>query len=113
MNEQYEAVRKVLEEKKDELSQRMSQIERDIRHEDKPLDSDFEEQAVERENDEVLDALGNTTRKELSDIAAALHRINNGEYGNCTACGEAISSERLDALPEAELCIGCAGKADA
>ena len=44
---------------------------------------------------------------ELRQIDDALHRIENGTYGTCTACGNHISPERLKALPFAELCIHC------
>ncbi len=43
----------------------------------------------------------------LSDVNKALGRIKGGTYGICTNCGDAILSERLEALPYAELCIDC------
>jgi RNA polymerase-binding protein DksA len=43
----------------------------------------------------------------LSAIDAALRRIEDGTYGTCQRCGKAISPERLEALPYAELCIDC------
>ena len=49
---------------------------------------------------------------ELQDIAAALQRIDSGDYGYCADCGEEISMERLQFSPSALLCIECAEKAD-
>jgi DnaK suppressor protein len=38
---------------------------------------------------------------------AALHRMRQGEYGFCTACGETINRNRLEALPWTQYCIRC------
>lgn len=46
-----------------------------------------------------------------AQIRAALQRMEEGEFGYCTACGEAIGSKRLDVDPAAPLCLACAGKA--
>lgn len=40
-------------------------------------------------------------------INLALKKIENGTYGKCEDCGEAISQERLRARPTAQLCICC------
>ena len=45
---------------------------------------------------------------ELRRIAAALARIDEGEYGYCLECGEEIAVRRLEFAPAAPLCIGCA-----
>ena len=67
-----------------------------------------EDQAIERENDEIVDSLGENIRKELNLIDNAIVRIENGTYGTCSECGEQISPKRLEALPYTELCIDCA-----
>ncbi|WP_074255389.1 TraR/DksA family transcriptional regulator [Vannielia litorea] len=41
-------------------------------------------------------------------IRAALSRLDEGEYGYCTDCGEEIAAARLDHDPAAALCISCA-----
>ncbi len=74
---------------------------------------DSSEQAQERENDEVVDALGNETARSIVLISAALARIESGAYGDCEACGEPIDLARLKAMPEALHCLGCAGEARA
>jgi DnaK suppressor protein len=43
----------------------------------------------------------------LVSIEAALQRLQAGVYGNCIECMEAISSERLRALPFAVRCTSC------
>lgn len=44
----------------------------------------------------------------LRAIDDALERIRSGEYGICQRCGEAIDPARLEAIPEAALCVSCA-----
>ena len=41
-------------------------------------------------------------------IAAALARMEEGEFGYCVECGEEIPRKRLDLDPTAAKCIGCA-----
>jgi RNA polymerase-binding transcription factor DksA len=38
----------------------------------------------------------------------ALSRIDDGTYGMCDVCGEAIPVARLDALPYTKMCVNCA-----
>ena len=42
---------------------------------------------------------------ELTDVARALERINDGTYGACEACGKPIGDERLEAVPAARFCL--------
>ncbi|MGM0422904.1 MAG: TraR/DksA family transcriptional regulator [Pseudomonadota bacterium] len=44
-------------------------------------------------------------RNELKRIAAALHRIDIGEYGYCVVTGEPIGKARLMADPAVPTCI--------
>jgi DnaK suppressor protein len=44
----------------------------------------------------------------LEEIDHALARIQEGRYGVCDSCGGTISPARLEARPEASLCIECA-----
>lgn len=50
-------------------------------------------------------ALNEHAERELEDINAALHAIEEGTYGICTVCGEDIPYERLLAVPETDTCI--------
>ena len=49
---------------------------------------------------------------ELKRIEMALDRIDTGEYGYCTACGEEIARKRLESDPATPLCINCADTAE-
>lgn len=42
---------------------------------------------------------------QLNDVKAALVKIEEGTYGKCEVCGEAIPEARLEANPSARTCI--------
>lgn len=88
-----------------ELRARLVRIEDEL---EAPVSERFEEQATEREDDEVLEDLGAAGEKEIRMITAALDRVANGSYGTCANCGDPIGEERLDALPATPLCRDCA-----
>ena len=50
---------------------------------------------------------------ERGRIAAALKRIDDGEYGYCLSCGEQIPAPRLNIDPAAPQCVQCATKSEA
>jgi DnaK suppressor protein len=41
----------------------------------------------------------------IDKVEHALARIDDGSFGRCEACGNAVEAERLDALPYATLCL--------
>jgi DnaK suppressor protein len=47
----------------------------------------------------------------LEQIEAAIRRIEQGVYGLCERCGQMINPERLEVLPYATTCFGCARSA--
>lgn len=49
-------------------------------------------------------------QQRMKDVHSALGRLERGAYGECERCGDAISPERLEAVPTARLCIRCAQK---
>ncbi len=55
----------------------------------------------------VLHRLGECEHLEVLDIEAALLRIDEGRYGHCDRCGQAIGRQRLAAIPEASHCLTC------
>ncbi len=102
--------RQILLDLKREVSDRITAIDRDIRHEG--MSADWTEQASERENDEVLESLGNSSEQELLMINTALTRIDEGNYFNCAECAETIPQARLDLLPFTSHCVNCAEKSE-
>lgn len=97
--------KKALEARLDELLGRLKRIEAEL---DQPAEKDWEEAAIEREDDELLESMGEAGLQEIEMIRAALGRIEAGEYGYCVKCGEEISQERLDVLPATPFCRNCA-----
>lgn len=47
------------------------------------------------------------TEARLRAIEAALRRVEDDAYGDCTRCGEPIGARRLEIRPEAPLCLAC------
>ncbi len=88
-----------------ELKARIARIEGEL---EQPLSDSFSEQAVEREEEEVLEDLGAAGVQEIRMIESALDRIANGSYGICARCGDPIGEQRLDVLPHTPLCRDCA-----
>jgi RNA polymerase-binding transcription factor DksA len=103
---------KTIADRKAALEQRLQELDVRLHEIDEELDShnskDWEELAVERETDEVLEGMGLSGQAEIRAIRAALKRIEDGQYGECVACANTISEERLDVLPYAPLCKNCA-----
>jgi RNA polymerase-binding transcription factor DksA len=94
------------------LLRRGDKLEGSLRRERTPLEGDWAEDAIVRENDEVIDALDADTRAHVDRLRAAVARIDAGSYGRCATCDEPIGAPRLDALPEVTTCIDCATEAE-
>ncbi|HMS39325.1 MAG TPA: TraR/DksA C4-type zinc finger protein [Pyrinomonadaceae bacterium] len=94
--------------RKSELLERLNRVQNHLRHKDNPLDDDFAEQAVERENDQVLEALEANMHEEVLKINHAILLMEAGKYGICENCQQPIAEKRLAALPFTTVCIGCA-----
>jgi RNA polymerase-binding transcription factor DksA len=90
-----------------DLKGREERIARDLAE---PLNPDSSEQATEMEDDASLEGQAALIAREIASVRRALTRIENGTYGLCVRCGDQIASERLNARPEAALCIKCARK---
>jgi len=100
-------IRAILEARLESLRDQVSAMEETLRE---PDDDDFEEQAVDLDDEEVLGSLSSAGRAEMQLIQAALRRLDDGTYGTCVTCGRSISEGRLRALPEAAQCVDCAQK---
>jgi DnaK suppressor protein len=70
-------------------------------------EADWPDRAVMEETLVVLARLSDGERRELSEIDAALERIDRGLYGRCEQCHSSIGRQRLRAIPEARYCIAC------
>ena len=88
-----------------ELEGRESRIADDLAE---PPSPDSAEHAVEMEDDAALEGQGALVAREIGSVKRALGRIEDGTYGECVRCGNDIAEARLNARPEAALCIDCA-----
>ncbi|BDG05932.1 TraR/DksA family transcriptional regulator [Anaeromyxobacter oryzae] len=71
-------------------------------------DPEFEEGAQTEHEAYTLARLTENQRREISQIDAAIARVDAGEYGVCRDCEQEIDPRRLAALPYALLCTECA-----
>ena len=90
-----------------ELESRLARIAADLAE---PLAADSSEQAVEMEDDASLEGQAALITREIGSVRRALDRIDEGTYGECVQCGAEIAEGRLEARPEAALCIDCASR---
>ena len=44
---------------------------------------------------------------EMAEVEAALYRLDNGTYGDCSDCGEPILLQRLQVQPATQRCALC------
>ncbi len=52
-------------------------------------------------------ALGIRLEESLNEVEHALQKYEAGTYGLCDSCGKAIEQARLEAIPQASLCLSC------
>ena len=69
--------------------------------------TDFKKISAEHSLEVVDDAKGDLAAHDLEQVLAALHRLEEGRYGQCLDCGDTIDEGRLTALPAAPYCIAC------
>jgi DnaK suppressor protein len=96
-----------LEDKRDRL---LVEAKRTLEH-DMVIEVEERFDEVDQASNERMQAfsfrLRGRERHLLDKIEIALRKIKEGGYGDCEGCGEEISRARLEARPEAQLCIQC------
>lgn len=100
-----EKIRRELQTRLDELLARGADIEAKLSD---PGEADWEENALEMEDDEVRIGIGDLTKQEIQDVRRTLQLLDSGAYGRCTRCGKAIDAARLELLPYTSTCVQCA-----
>lgn len=93
---------------KEHYEKRLKKTQQHLFGKDAPVSPNFHEQTVELQNEDVVEQLDDEAKVELALVNKALQKLADGEYGVCESCGNEISAARLDALPQASQCIGCA-----
>lgn len=104
-------IRERLQSRRAELRTRQARVERDRGHTEEPLVADFAEQALQTQNDAVLEGIDEAALTEIAQIDAALLRMDEGHYGTCRSCQKPIDAQRLMAVPQAVLCVSCSADA--
>ena len=111
MSTDFETLRKYLGTEQKRLTAEMEQLQAGVptseeRREGSPFGKREEEatEALELEKRLVLE---NRIREELVRVERALQKFEEGSYGSCDNCGQPIDPARLEALPQASLCLNC------
>ncbi len=91
-------IRAELERERDELRSQLG--EQGIDFDENFADSG--QVAAEQGENKVLAA---QLRAELDEVERALAKLEDGTYGVCEVCGEAIAEARLEAMPATRFCI--------
>ena len=100
-----------LESEQERLLGELRQLEANVRPtEERREGSPFgkrEEEATESFELEKRLALEKQIRDHLAEVEHALEKFEAGTYGLCDSCGQPIDPARLEALPQANLCLTC------
>lgn len=113
MTTNFKMVRSLLQGEKKRLSEELEQLRASSRPEERREGSPFgkrEEEATESFELEKRLSLEKRLTGQLTEIEHALHKFENGTYGLCDVCGQPIPHARLEALPQASLCLECKAK---
>ena len=107
----YDILRSRLESEQKRLTHELEQLKASVRPADERREgSPFgkrEEEATEAAELETRLELEKRIRDQLAAVEHALAKFEQGTYGLCDNCGRPIGSERLEALPQASLCLEC------
>lgn len=68
---------------------------------------DFKDMALEESRAVVDEAQAQHALDELQQIRAARRRLDEGSYGLCLDCGDAIDERRLATVPTTAYCLAC------
>lgn len=117
---QVQQLRAQLEQRKERLLQQLDAVQRDMLGvAEAASQGDAEEPGSPRDQANsmaaamVRDAEAARDHAELVAVRAALERMAEGSYGECTDCGQSVGAPRLLAQPSATRCIACQTKAEA
>jgi DnaK suppressor protein len=99
-------LRGVLLQRRKEAFERLHQFESDWQTLSE-RDVELEEEAQKADITSLYDYYDERATDEIEAIDLALCKMAAGSYGICEECEEFIPPKRLDAIPEARLCVGC------
>jgi DnaK suppressor protein len=108
--EQRDTLRTMLLKLRGETYERVRQFRRDQEEDAEPAPADEMDEARSSADVETHAGLIGRAEERLKYLDDALARLDEGKYGVCIRCGEAIPFERLMAVPFALQCVDCQGK---
>ncbi len=100
-----------LKAEKENLEKEIKYYQKEDPYSDKTRATGISEDGItETEEHDRLSATKTELEKTLTEVEAALARLEQGKFGKCSNCGNQISEERLDIMPSASLCLSCQQK---
>jgi DnaK suppressor protein len=106
----FKIIRLRLEKDRKRLAEQLEQLRASRPTENRREGSPFgkrEEEATETAELENRMALEKRLLDQLAEVDKALAKFEDGNYGICESCGQPIDIDRLEALPQATLCMSC------
>ena len=104
----FAVIRAELETERSQLADQLDELDSTNPDSGLSFDDNFADSAQVAAEQGEAKALAGSLRDQLTDIEAALARLDDGSYGQCESCPERISDARLEAVPTARQCINCA-----
>jgi RNA polymerase-binding transcription factor len=102
-----EKYRRALLDKKAEISSEMLKNKDAGEENADEFTQDIADKATSAYTKEFLFSLSDSERVMLNQIDEALDRIEEGTFGTCTHCGNAMLEKRLAAVPWTPYCLDC------
>lgn len=102
-----EKYRRALVAKKDEISQELVKNKDAGQESSDEQTQDIADKATSSYTKEFLFSLSDSERTLVQQIDQAIARIDDGNYGTCTHCGNPLMEKRLEAVPWTPYCLDC------
>jgi DnaK suppressor protein len=111
---QLDELHRRLEQDRDSLSAEIDRIQSQEVNAEEQYDPEFSgygnhmaETGTEIYEQERNLSIEQSLQQQLAEVEHALQKFEDGTYGICDNCGKEIPLERLQAFPQATLCIDC------
>jgi RNA polymerase-binding protein DksA len=108
-----EAIKQRLLEERERVFKEISELDADLSKSledtsgESPYDQHMAETATATLDREIDLTLQENAKATLGKIDRALHKLEDGSYGQCDKCGKPIGKGRLEIAPYATLCVDC------
>jgi len=106
--EEVRSLQEALKQERRRIFDEVAETEAELEFIHEEHEPELVERGQEASRELLFERLDQRGKQEIEQIDAALVRIADGTYGLCVDCGAHIGMARLNAIPAASLCIGCA-----